>query len=84
MGSRVERICRARQRTTQVRLGEVGLAEQETKDSELAVNYCGGCHGGRNSPSHTTKLARVEQACHIVPLSSLPDRQHHNLSLIHI
>ena len=32
--------------------GEAGLAEWETKDSKLAVNYCRGCHGGRNSQSH--------------------------------
>ena len=27
-------------------VGEVGLAEQETKDSKLAVKYCGGCDSG--------------------------------------
>ena len=33
-------------------VGKAGLAERETKDLKLAVNYCGGCHGGRNSQSH--------------------------------
>ena len=28
------------------------VAEWETKDSKLAVNYCRGCHGGRHSQSH--------------------------------
>ena len=33
--------------------GKVGLAEWETKDSKpLAVNYCRGCDGGRNSQSY--------------------------------
>ena len=36
--------------------GEAGLDEEETKDSKLAVNYCGGCHSGRNSQSHTTEF----------------------------
>ena len=36
--------------------GEAGLAEEETKDSKVAVNYCGGCHSGRNSQSHTTEF----------------------------
>ena len=29
----------------------VGLAEQET-DSELTMDYSGGCHNGKNSQSH--------------------------------
>ena len=32
--------------------GEVGLAEWGTKDSKLAVKYCGGSEGGINSQSH--------------------------------
>ena len=33
--------------------GEQGLADRETKDSKpLAVKYCGGCEGERNSKSH--------------------------------
>ena len=31
---------------------EAGLAEWETKDSKVAVKYCRGCHGRRNSQSH--------------------------------
>ena len=44
--------CAAEQRghTTRPDLaGKVGLVEQETKDSKLAINYCGGLDGGRNS-----------------------------------
>ena len=34
-------------------VGEEGLADWETKDSKpLAVKYCGGCEGERNSLSH--------------------------------
>ena len=32
--------------------GNVWLAERETEDSKLAVKYCGGCLGGRNSQYH--------------------------------
>ena len=32
--------------------GKVGLAEWETKDKKLAVNYCEDCHNGRSSQSH--------------------------------
>ena len=33
--------------------GEVALADRESKDSKpLAVKYCGGCDGGRESQSH--------------------------------
>ena len=32
-------------------VGEAGLAEWETNGSKLAVKYCGGCDGGRNSQS---------------------------------
>ena len=34
-------------------VGEEGLADWETKDSKpLAVKYCEGCDGRRNSQSH--------------------------------
>ena len=37
-------------------IGKAGLAEWETKDSKLAVNYCGDCHGGKNSQPHPREL----------------------------
>ena len=34
-------------------VGEMGLAEQvKTQTTQVAVNYCQGCHGGRNSQYH--------------------------------
>ena len=34
-------------------VGEVGLSDQETKDSKpLAIKFYGGCEGWRNSQSH--------------------------------
>ena len=45
MGCGVERMCH-----------KAGLAKQETKDSKQAGNYCGCCHGGRNSQSHTREF----------------------------
>ena len=46
MGSQVERMQGKAADLTE----EVGLAEWETKDSKpLAVNYCRGCKGRRNS-----------------------------------
>ena len=35
---------------------DAGLAEWGNKDLKLAVNYCKGCHGGRNSQSHTREF----------------------------
>ena len=53
-------------------VGEAGLTECQTKDSKLAVNYCGGGHGGINSQSHTRqfigKWARAEQVSLLFPL----------------
>ena len=47
-GSQVERThCKVADH-----VGKTGLAEWETKHSNLAVNYCGGCHGRINSQSH--------------------------------
>ena len=49
MGSQAERMCGKAADLA----GEVGLAEQETKDSNLqALKHCGDCDGGRNSQSH--------------------------------
>ena len=58
-------------------VGEVGLADWETKDSELAVNYCGDCHSRRESISQESLLeseARVEQASYIVPSLTPPSQ----------
>ena len=56
--------------------GKAGLAEQETKDLKLAVNYCRCCHSGRNSHSHTRdfvgKWARAEQVSQIFPSLTPP------------
>ena len=49
MGSQAEKTCGK----AADHMSEAGLAEWETKDSKpLAVKYCGGCDGGRNSQSH--------------------------------
>ena len=52
--------------------GEAGLAEEETKDSKVAVKYCRGCHGERNSKSHRRvsleSAARVSKPAALLPL----------------
>ena len=61
--------------------GQVGLADQETKDSKvLAVKSCGGCKGRRNSQSHRriawkVGLERNQQAT-LFPLTPPPQAVH--------
>ena len=76
MGSLVGRTCSKAVDPTD----EAGLAEQETKDSKLAINYCGGCHSRGNSQSHMrvhwkVGLERSKRAA-LFPLWPLPHRQH--------
>ena len=56
MGSSVERTCGK----AADYMGEVGLAEQETKESKpLGVKYCWACNGGRNSKSHRRVCVKI-------------------------
>ena len=59
MGSWAERTCGKVADLSR----KVALAKQETKDSKpLAVKYCGGCKGGRNSQSHRSCLLYTSDA----------------------
>ena len=73
MGSQAERMCSK----VVDHAGEVGLAEWETYNSKLVVNYCRGCHSGRNSQSHMREFTG-KQASFIVPSLTPPPRQCHN------
>ena len=61
--------------------GEAGLAEWESKESKLAVKYCGGCNGGRNSQFRRRVRWKVglegSESPALFPLFTLPYRLHH-------
>ena len=56
--------------------GRGGMAEQKTKESKVAVKFCEGCHGRRNSSitqeSSLKSRDRAEQASSIVPSLTPP------------
>ena len=64
--------------------GEAQLAEWETKDSKLTVNYCKGWDSRRNSQSHRSLHWKVElqqsKWAALFPLWPLPHRQCFNLT----
>ena len=57
-------------------MGEVVLAEQETKDSKIAIRYRRGCDSRRNSQSHRRGCGKMglEQSKQVAlfPLGPLP------------
>ena len=64
-------------------VGQVWLADQETKDAKpLTAKYCGGCEGRRNPQFHRRVHWKVvlqwSKRTALFPLLPLPHRLHHN------